>query len=258
MLPTKYNLYKIYELLGEESEANIAKNEIITNYPDSRYATILNNPDSANLKDENSPQSIYENMYRQFENQEYEKVLSKIDDYILAFEGEEMLTKFELLKATTTGRLHGFEAYSKAINYVALTYANKPEGQQAQNISTNVLPKLAIKEFATDSLLGSYKVIYQFNKNSTQEITDFTKTLDEVVAKVAHYDLKTSIDVYNPETTFVVVHGLKSIDGAKGFAYILRDEDRLKITKPSVAISSKNYQIVQIHKNFDEYLRDHQ
>ncbi|MFD2822480.1 tol-pal system YbgF family protein, partial [Lacinutrix iliipiscaria] len=258
ILPTKYNLYKIYELLGEENEASIAKNEIITNYPDSRYAKILSNPDAANAQDQNSPESIYESLYAQFENQEYDKVLSKIDNYILAFEGEEMLPKFELLKATTIGRFYGFDAYSNAINYVALTYANKPEGQQAQNIVTNVLPKIAIKEFASDSLNGNYKVVYKFNKNNSQEITDFVKTLDEVVANVAHYKLKTSIDVYNPETTFVVVHGLKSIDGANGFAYILRDEDRLKITKPSVAISSKNYKIIQIHKNFNEYELDHQ
>jgi len=258
ILPTKYNLYKIYELLGEGSEAAIAKNEIISNYPDSRYALILSNPESANSKDQTSPKSIYENMYAQFENQEYEKVLSKIDEYILVFEGEEMLPKFELLKATVSGRLYGFEAYSEAVNYVALTYANKPEGEQAQNIVTNVLPKLATKEFTSDSLIGNYKVVYQFNKANTQEITDFAKVLDTVVAKVAYYDLKTSIDVYNPELSFVVVHGLKSIDGAEGFAYIIKDEDRLKIKKPSTAISSENYQITQIHKNFDEYLRVHQ
>jgi hypothetical protein len=258
ILPTKYNLYKTYELLGEEGEANIAKNDIITNYPDSRYATILSNPESANLKDETSPKSIYENMFKQFENQEYENVLSEIDDYILAFEGEEILPKFELLKATVNGRLHGFEAYSEGVNYVALTYANKPEGEKAQKIITDVLPKLAIKEFTSDSLIGNYKVVYQFNKVNTQEIADFAKVMDTIVAKVAYYDLKTSIDVYNPELSFVVVHGLKSINGAEGFAYIIRDEDRIKITKQSTPISSENYQIIQIHKNFDAYLRDHQ
>ena len=64
--------------------------------------------------------------------------------------------------------------------------------------------------------------------------------------------------MYNPELSFVVVHGLKSINGAEGFAYIIRDEDRIKITKQSTPISSENYQIIQIHKNFDAYLRDHQ
>ncbi|WP_055444079.1 tetratricopeptide repeat protein [Lacinutrix himadriensis] len=258
VLPTKYNLYKIYQLLGEQGEADFTKKDITTNYPDSRYATILNNPEAANLEDENSPETIYKNLYNQFENQEYVQVLSNIEKYIIAFEAEAIVSKFELLKATATGRLYGYEAYKKGINFVALNYANTPEGQRAQDLSTNALPKLANKEFASDSLNGNYKVLYKFNTANTEEITSFEKTLKEVTAHVPHYRLSTSVDVYDPETTFVVIHGLKSIDGAKGFAYILRDEDRSKITKPSIAISSTNYQIVQIHKNLDDYTKAQQ
>jgi len=36
VLPSKYNLYKIYTLLGQNDEAAIAKDEIISNFPDSR------------------------------------------------------------------------------------------------------------------------------------------------------------------------------------------------------------------------------
>jgi len=258
VLPSKYNLYKIYQLLEEETEADFFKKDIITNYPDSRYATILNNPEAANLEDKNSPETIYKNFYSQFENQKYAEVLSNIDTYITAFEAEEIVSKFELLKATTTGRLYGYEAYKKAINFVALNYANTPEGKQAQKLASSTLPKLSKKQFVSDTLKGNYKVIYKFNTADTEEITSFVKTLNEVNANIAHYDLSTSIDIYDPETTFVVVHGLKSIDGAKGFAFILRDEDRYKITKPSIAISSQNYQIVQIHKNIDDYIKEHQ
>ncbi|WP_452230615.1 type IX secretion system periplasmic lipoprotein PorW/SprE [Lacinutrix sp. MEBiC02404] len=255
VLPSKYNLYKIYQLLGDQGEAEFTKKDITTNYPDSRYATILNNPEAANLEDANSPETIYKNLYNQFLNQEYTQVLSDIEKYITAFEAEAIVSKFELLKATATGRLYGYEAYKKAINFVALNYANTPEGQRAKDLSDNALPKLAEKEFASDSLNGNYKVLYKFNTADTEEITSFVKTLNEVTAHVPHYRLTTSVDVYNPETTFVVIHGLKSIDGAKGFAYILRDEDRSKITKPSIAISSPNYQIVQIHKNLDDYIK---
>ncbi|MBU2938080.1 tetratricopeptide repeat protein [Lacinutrix sp. C3R15] len=258
ILPSKYNLYKIYQLLGEETEANFIKEDIITTYPDSRYATILNNPEAANLEDKNSPETIYKNLYNQFTNQEYAKVLSNIDTYITAFEAEDIVSKFELLKATTTGRLYGYEAYSKAINFVALNYANTPEGKQAQNLVSTALPKLSKKVFVSDTLKGNYKVLYKFNATDTEEITSFVKTLNEVNSNISHYDLSTSVDVYDPETIFVVVHGLKSIDGAKGFAFILRDEDRYKITKPSIAISSQNYQIVQIHKNVEDYIKEYQ
>ncbi|MGB5418761.1 tetratricopeptide repeat protein [Algibacter sp.] len=256
VLPSKYNLYKIYELLGENDEASIAKEEIVGNYPDSRYATILNNPELVSDRDENSPESLYEALYMQHENQNYADVISKSEDYIKTFDGESMVPKFELLKATAMGRLYGYEAYQKAINYLGITYANTPEGKQAQNIESNILPKLASTVFVqeTDSIPDNYKVMFQFKDSQTEQISSFKETLDEILKNVKYYDLNASIDVYNPDTKFVVVHGLKSKQVAKTFNQLLTDEDQNKIKAPYFVVSSTNYQIIQIHKNLDGYL----
>jgi tetratricopeptide (TPR) repeat protein len=256
ILPSKYNLYKIYELLGENDEASIAKNDIVNKYPDSRYATILSNPELASDKDENSPESLYEAIYNQHENQEYIEVLSKSNDYINTFDGEPIVPKLELLKATATGRLYGYEAYSKAINYIAITYANTPEGKQAQDIEANVLPRLANAEFVeeNDSISNSYMVVFKFENKEKEQILGFQKTLDSVLKTLKYYNLKSSVDVYNPTTTFVVVHGLKNQQIAKTFDQLLTKEDKKKIKEPYFAIASKNYQIIQIHKNLDAFL----
>ncbi|ULC59772.1 hypothetical protein MBM09_02055 [Flaviramulus sp. BrNp1-15] len=256
VLPSKYNLFKIYELLGESDEATIAKNDIISSYPESRYATILKNPELVSDKDENSPESLYEALYLQHENQEYVEVISKSEDYINTFDGEPIVPKLELLKATATGRLYGYEAYSKDINYLAITYANTPEGKQAQNIESNILPKLASKDFVaeSDSISRNYKVIFKFESSKQEEISNFKKTLDEVLENVRYYDLTSSIDVYNPETTFVIVHGLKTSTVAKTFDQLLTKEDKKKINVPYFVVTSTNYQIIQIHKNLDAYM----
>ncbi len=253
ILPSKYNLYKVYLELSKNGEAEIVKNDILTNYPDSRYASILSNPELLLEKDKNSPESLYEELYAKHENQDYAEVISKCDEYIELFEGESMVPKFEFLKATASGRLYGYESYKEAINFIALNYANSPEGKQAENLTQVVLPKLANKEFLADDVSKSFKSVYTFTNPTSNQIKDFIKTLNEVVSKVEHYDLSTSVDVYNKTDTFVVVHGLRSIDGAKGFAEIL-EEDKYKINKEHFAISSKNYEIVQIHKNLDSYL----
>ncbi|CAH8282795.1 tetratricopeptide repeat protein [Mariniflexile fucanivorans] len=256
ILPSKYNLYKIYEVLGENSEASIAKADIVSNYPESRYATILTNPDSASDKDKNSPESLYETLYEQYENQEYAEVISKSEAYINTFDGEPIVPKLELLKATATGRLYGLEAYGKAINYIAITYANTPEGKQAQDIETNVLPKLASSDFIqeSDNTANNYKVIFKFENPKPEQIASFQKTLDEVLKNIRYYTLKSSVDVYNPNTTFVIVHGLKNEQVAKTFDQLLVKEDKKKIKEPYFAITSANYQIIQIHKNLDAYL----
>ena len=256
ILPSKYNLYKIYELLGENDEASIAKNDIINNYSDSRYATILSNPELASDKDENSPESLYEALYAQHENQEYLEVISKSEDYINTFDGEPMVPKFELLKANATGRLYGYDAYAKAINYIALTYANSPEGKQAQDIETNVLPSLTNTEFVqeNDSISNNYMVVFKFENKERAQILNFQKTLDSILNNLKYYDLKSSLDVYSPDITFVVVHGLKNQQIAKTFDQLLTKEDKKKIKEPYFAIASANYQTIQIHKNLDAYL----
>ncbi|OEK06112.1 hypothetical protein A8C32_18960 [Flavivirga aquatica] len=256
ILPSKYNLYKIYEALGENGEATIAKNEIIAKYPESRYATILNNPDQASERDENSPESLYEALYEQHVKQEYAEVISKSENYINIFDGEPIVSKLELLKAIATGRLHGYEAYGKAINYLAITYANTPEGKQAQNIETNILPKLAEKEFVVenDSITNNYKVIFQFKSQESDKILEFKKILDEVLKDMRYYTLKSSVDVYDVNTTFVIVHGIKNAQVAKTFDQLLTEENKKKIKEPYFSIASANYQIIQIHKNLDVYM----
>ena len=256
ILPSKYNLFKIYEFLGEKGEASIAKEDIIAKYPDSRYATLLKNPELVSERDENSPESLYEALYIQHKNQEYAEVISKSEEYINTFDGEPMVPKFELLKATATGRLYGYEAYKKAINYLAITYANTFEGKQAKNIEANILPKLASPNFIeeTDSISDNYKVIFKFKDPQPNAISSFKATLDDVLGHIKYYRLNASIDVYKPNTKFVVVHGLKTPQVAKTFNQLLTEDDQKKIKAPYFVVSSTNYQTIQIHKNLDTYL----
>jgi tetratricopeptide (TPR) repeat protein len=256
VLPSKYNLFKIYELLGENDEASIVKAEIIKTYPESRYASILENPELISDKDENSPESLYEGLYAQHENQEYLEVISKSKDYINTFDGEPIVPKFELLKATATGRLYGYEAYKEAISKLAVNYANTSEGKQAQNIQTNLLPKIGNSDFIeeNDSISSNHKVIFQFKNTEPDKVLTFQKTLDEVLKSIRYYNLKSSVDVYNPETKFVIIHGFKNSQVAKTFDQLLTKENKKKIKTPYFAVSSANYQIIQIHKNLDSYL----
>jgi len=258
ILPSKYNLYKIYELTGAIDEASIAKDEIIKGYPESRYASILQNPEQVTEEDKNSPEKLYEALYNQYKNQEYADVIYKSKDYIDKFDGEPIIPKLELLKATAIGRLHGYNDYKKAINYLAVTYANTIEGKTAQDIESNVLPKLKNKNFDkenSENTSENYKVIFKFIDSESEQILSFQKTLDEVLKSLSfYYNLKSSVDVYNTNTSFVIVHGLKNAQVAQTFDQLLTKENKKKIQEPYFAISSANYQVIQIHKNLDAYL----
>ena len=253
ILPAKYNLHKLYVLLNQSGEAEIAKNDIINNNPDSRYAAILLNPDSNLGEDENSPENIYEGLYKQFEAQNYATVISESDTYISMFDGEAIVPKFEFLKAVANARLFGFEAYKKAINYIALNYPNSPEGKQAETMMQSVIPMLEKKTFIDEASSKNFKVIYSFKDASKEEIEEFANKLNESIEVVRYFDLSSSIDKYNANTTFVVVHGLTSLQGAQGFKDILRDYKKT-IERNHFSISSDNYEVIQIHKNLDAYI----
>ena len=263
ILPSKYNLYRIYMELGLATKAEAVKSDIIKTYPESRYAEILLNPQSELSRDENSPEAIYTRLYKQFNNEEYAQVITEAENQIKRLEGDDFVPKFEILKASAKGRLYGFEAYKEGIDYIALTYPNSEEGKKAQDIIKNAIPVLAKKEFASDDKAQKFNVIFEFDNNSDEDIDAFIKILDEEVSKIRYFDLTTSKDVYDENTTFVVIHGLKSIEGARGFAEILQSDEKdkrgrpvkPKITKEYFAISSPNYAIIQRHKNLNMYLK---
>ncbi|MCC1483516.1 type IX secretion system periplasmic lipoprotein PorW/SprE [Winogradskyella immobilis] len=257
IIPSKYNLYKIYEILGQNGEAEITKNEILSKYPDSRYAEILRNPNSQLIKDENSAETIYEKLFRQFEKQEYAAVITSAEEQIKVFEGDGFVPKFEILKASALGRLKGFEAYKENVNYIALTYPNSEEGKRALEILNTAIPALENKEFTPDEDSNAFTVIYEFNTNEGDLISQFMVDLKAAIDRTNHKNLTLSKDVYNENTVFVVVHGLEFKTSALGFGQTLQDykEDNTKgITRPHIAMSTTNYTIVQRHKNLSDYL----
>ncbi len=253
ILPAKYNLHRIYEQLENTALAEQYKNDILNNHGDSRYAEILRNPNTSLATDESSPEFKYKALYKQFENSKYQEVIETCDEYITLYNGNDIVPKLELLKATALGRQQGFEAYKKALNFVALNYPNADEGKQAQNIYSKVLPALASKNFVNDEESESFKLVYQFGSEESEVASELQAKLDKAINFYNYINMSTSLDYYNPETIFVIVHGLNTKLGARGFGEVLKEHKDYKIKKEHFEISTPNYKIIQIHKNLTDY-----
>ena len=254
VLPVQYNLYKVYELLFDEGSASEIKQQIIVNYPQSRYAQILQNPSAVLEADEQSPKARYQALYKLFEDNQYQQVIDGSEVEISRFEGDEMVSKFELLKASAIGRLYGYTQYNKSLNYIALNYPNSSEGKQASELLLDLTQRLSNSSFEGEDISRSFKTVYEFRANEKDTINAFVASLNEAIEEEEVLNLKVSKDVYDLNTTFVVVHGLKSINGARGFAQLLKIDKAEILSKPSFAISSRHYTTLQIHKNLDQYM----
>ncbi|MEX0275851.1 MAG: tetratricopeptide repeat protein [Flavobacteriaceae bacterium] len=258
VLPSKYNLYKIYEEVGSPLASKMKQN-IIENHADSRYAEILMNPQAVLADSSDSPDARYAHLLEKFREQQFLQVITGAEENIGRFTGDPIVPKFEMLKANAIGRLQGFDRFREALNYVALAYPNNPEGKKAEQMVAEQLPKLANKEFlvGTESNgTANWKVVFPFKRRHDADAEALAKVLKKSIVDLRYKNV-VSKDIYNLEDQFVVVHGFRSKDYALGYVELLKNNKDYKINKENFVILSSNYKIIQVHKNLEEY-RDSQ
>jgi len=249
ILPSMYNLYKIYQIT-DPAKAEKIKSDITNNYPGSRYAQILNNVNSDDIP---SPDKEYQKWYKLFQEEKFDVVLDNIDNLINQYSGDEIVSKFELLKANTLGKVNGLEAYKKGLENVADNYPNSDEGKNAREILEKQVPTLEKLNFTTEDN-KNWKILYLISNTDTKTLKQIEEAI-RVFLLVENFErLTTSFDKYNRTQSFVAIHGLKSEAYARDVAGVLKDDQKYKIAHPFMIISTDNYKVVQIKKNLEAYL----
>ena len=251
ILPSMYNLFKIYEIINKE-KALAMKERIISQYSNSRYAQILSNtnPEIARI---DTPEKAYNKVYKLYESGDYRTVNTELEKAVDQFTGEQLLPKFELLKANTIGKLNGIVEFKKALNFVALNYPNNEEGKQAEGLIKKDVPVLEGFKFYSVAA-KSWKILFRIKYDDEKNNKILIDKINEFVATKKANKLSFSNDIYTMTDNFIVIHGIISQEFAKGITTILKDYKEYKISQTPIIISNYNYQVVQIHKNIEEYL----
>ena len=252
ILPGMYNLFKVYEIIDKD-KALAMKNKIISMYPESRYAQILsaNGVDVASL--EGSPEMVYKNLYKNFEGGKFREIKPLIEEAITVFTGEEIIPKLETLKAINNGKLSGLAEYKSGLNYVALNYPNSEEGKEAEFFLEARMPQLENLDF-NQSVPLSWKVLYRANDLENKKTKTVIEKVTKFIKERGTNSMTSSIDLYTMDKNFLVIHGLKSEEYAKGIASILKEFKDYKIQEPAIIISNEDYKVVQIKKNLEDFL----
>lgn len=141
-VPAKYHLYKLYSNQNN-SIALTLKNEIISNYPTSMYAKILLNPNEVYNEDKtNSPEKEYALVFYEYKDNKFDSVIKKANLAISKYEGQPIVSKYELLKAYTIGKKEGLQAFKTALDFVAANYPNTEEGKKALEVISSIKTKI--------------------------------------------------------------------------------------------------------------------
>ena len=133
ILPAKYQLYKIYEEI-DPVLGNKYKDEIVTNYPDSRYAEMITNPQSAldDSLDQDSPETAYRMAYICYEEEDFGYSLRTVNEALARFKGHELEAKFELLKGYLLLKTNGQRAFEKKLEEIILNFPSTEESKHAE------------------------------------------------------------------------------------------------------------------------------
>lgn len=142
ILPTKYHLYKIYTTQNNKKAISL-KNDIVNDYPNSKYAKIILNPNKAlNEGNKITSENEYALVYYEYKDELFESVIKKTTIAINKYEGEKIVSKFELLKAYAIGKKDGLKAFKEALDFVAMNYPNTKEGKKALEVSNTIKTKI--------------------------------------------------------------------------------------------------------------------
>lgn len=252
VLPAMYNLYKIYEIIDKERALAI-KTRMVTQYPDSHYAQILNHTNPETLATVKTPEKTYTELFKCFEAGDYRTAYAEVDVAIGQYAGDEMVPKFELLKADITGKLKGILEYNKALNYVSMRYPYYDEGKQAEAILAKNTALLAQLKFNAETP-KSWKILYKVGCNEAITTKELLDKIRKFISDRSFDKLSVSNDVFDMTDNFVVIHGLISEEYAKSLAKILKNHKDYTITLNPVVISNYNYKVVQMKKNMADFL----
>jgi tetratricopeptide (TPR) repeat protein len=246
-LPSLYHLYQI-EVKTEGDQAEVYKNRIITEYPDSQYAMILQNPEA--MED---ALTLFEERYtvllERFKSQAFEEVIDGCFTAILSLQDESLRSRFALLRAHAIGRLDGVEAYQTALSEVALSFPNQMAGKKANKRLKE------IKEITPDNAEEGdrFLVYFVFDRDNHET----TKTIqNKVTNTISNQGLQRSvsatIDVFDRKTEFLVVQRFTSEEQAiNNRDNLLRIHPELRKIKNFVDLTS-GLRDVLIFKNLTE------
>ncbi len=136
-LETYYQLYLSSLSAGDHLRAEKYKAMIIAEYPNSRFAKVLSDPNFAakQLSELDKLNQYYDETFAIFEKEDYEEVLNRIrmlDDKFGA--NNVLMAKFDLLKAMCLGAQVGKDAYVDGLKYVISRYPNSDEERKAKDM----------------------------------------------------------------------------------------------------------------------------
>lgn len=269
--PCYYQLYRIYFQQKDEQKASEAKNFLLTNYPKSDYARIINDPDFA--KSVNAKQSEvsdeYTQAYNAYINKNYAESYAKCSESIIKYGKGKLTPKFAYLRALSSGYLYGIDTLERNLASVVVKYPNtevfetakttldliKKQKQTYTPLDTLTSKDLPDSTFKVDDKAAHYCMIVVSNPKDIEPIKNRVSDLNKEYFSTNNYEI---VSLNKDDKTMITIRTFTNKDDAMGYY-------RFLLTKPNLftGVDKKNYFVITIttdnvgallkSTNFDAY-----
>ena len=134
-IETYFNLYMIhYKELNNKTEAEKYRKKILNEYPDSKYANILSNPNYLDILKETKDRvnDLYEKAYASYKKGEYREVLNAVEKARETSPQNDLIPGFMYFEALAKGALGQQNQMAKQLEELINTYPQHQITAQAQ------------------------------------------------------------------------------------------------------------------------------
>jgi len=262
--------YNIYFAKNNQSKAEYYKNEILTKYPETNIAKVLQDPDFANAQQKkyNAINEYYNETYDLIQKGKNQDALERIKQVSDIFgDNYEMKARFAILEAMCVGGIKGENEYIRALRVVVTSFPDTKEEEQAIAMLAVLTDKKPKKNTITDkrnSLVPfrtnkkqKHNVIILFNNKRTR--------VNRFRGPVTNFNTKYYPDGRHTVSTIlmdgklpaVVVRNFKDGEAALQYAADIQSRaDMFSGTKgfDVYAISRQNYNLALSTQNFSAYI----
>jgi tetratricopeptide (TPR) repeat protein len=248
ILPTYYNLYQLY---GDENKekALVYKQKILTEYPESRYASAVNN---TTINADITADSEFNLLYTKVEEGWFREANLEIDALLKKYDGDELNAKFDILKAKISARLFGLSAYKEALQKIVKNYPKAVETKKIESILSSDIPALEALQFGATS--KTYNLIFITNYPNEISHKNLIEKLNKYAKESGDRKVSVSNDIYNVDKNMIVLHGILNKVTAESVANYLKEHKDYKLKDTPIIISNEDYKVVQVRKNIEDYL----
>ena len=239
-------LYHLYRMNEEEGslKAKMYKEQLITKYPETAFASLLSDPENYDNSVMITPETLYVEALDLFNKQQLLETLEALEKLTVLASGSSIEPKINLLKAHTLGRLNGVTAWKASLNEVATNFSAVEEGIQAKALLEKINASNDLEE--TGVIYKNYKWVFPFPINQKENAQNLLKTLEKDVFSYNRF-WSVSLDPYNKEFVFVVVHGIRSPKEIENW----KTQLQLNTNTPT-----NNHNFVTLASQYREYLKN--